>query len=174
MSIEAPSEARPSARADVVAGAIWLAIGAGVVAGSWHMDRLEKQGVQWFAAPGLVPGILGLFIVGAALIIVVRSIARLARDRAGGEPPGAAWSLRRTALTLVLCLTFAAGLVGHGLPFGVAAACYLFLHIFLLELPERRAKGEVRRGVLVAAAVAIGVATAVTLVFQELFLVRLP
>jgi len=172
VSIEAPSEARPSARADVVAGAIWVAIGAAIVAGSWHMDRLERQGVQWFAAPGLVPGILGLFIIGTAMIIVVRSIARLARD--GGEPAGAAWSLRRIALTLALCLTFAVGLVGHGLPFGVAAACYLFLHIFLLELPERRAKGEVRRGALVAAAVAAGVATVVSLVFQELFLVRLP
>jgi len=170
LSIETPTEAQPTARADVVAGAIWLAIGAAIVAGSWHMDRLERQGVQWFAAPGLVPGILGLFIVGTAVIIVVRSIARLARDGTAG----AAWSLRRTALTLALCLTFAVGLVGHGLPFGVAAACYLFLHIFLLELPERRAKGEVRRGALVATAVAVGVATVVSLVFQELFLVRLP
>jgi hypothetical protein len=119
-----------------------------------------------------VPGILGLFIVGAALIIVVRSMARLARTGAGGEP--AAWSLRRTALTLALCLTFAVGLVGHGLPFGVAAACYLFLHIFLLELPERRAKGQVLHGAVLAAVVAAGVATVVTLVFQELFLVRLP
>ena len=174
MSIETPSEARPSARADVAWGAIWLAIGAAIVAGSWHMDRLEKQGVQWFAAPGLVPGILGLFIVGAALIIVARSIARLARSRAGGEPAGAAWSLRRTALTLALCLAFAVGLVGHGLPFGVAAACYLLLHIFLLELPERRAKSQVLRGAALAAVVAAGVATVVTLVFQELFLVRLP
>jgi hypothetical protein len=173
LSIETPSEAQPSARADVVAGAIWLAIGAAIVAGSWHMDRLERQGVQWFAAPGLVPGILGLFIVGAALIIVVRSIARLARAGAAGEP-AAAWSPRRTALTLALCLAFAVGLVGHGLPFGVAAACYLFLHIFLLELPERRANSQVLRGAVLAAVVAAGVATVVTLVFQELFLVRLP
>jgi hypothetical protein len=65
-------------------------------------------------------------------------------------------------------------MVGHGLPFGVAAAIYLFLHIFLLQLPERRAAGEVARGALVAGAVAVCVATTVTLVFQELFLVRLP
>jgi hypothetical protein len=174
VNIETPSEAQPSARADVVSGAIWLAIGAAIVAGSWNMDRLEKQGVQWFAAPGLVPGILGLFIVGAALIIVARSIARLARDRADAEGVGADWSLRRTALTLALCLAFAVGLVGHGLPFGVATAAYLFLHIFLLELPERRATGQVLRGAAVAAAVGVGAATAVSFVFQELFLVRLP
>jgi hypothetical protein len=168
LSIETPAEGRPSARADAVVGAIWLAIGAAIVAGSWNMDRLEKQGVQWFAAPGLVPGILGLFIVGAALLIVGRSLARLSRGDAGTGAPEAG-RLRRTALTLALCFAFAVGMVGHGLPFGVAAAIYLFLHIFLLELPERRA-----RGALVAAVVSVGVATAVTLVFQELFLVRLP
>lgn len=173
MSIESPAEGHPSARADAVSSAVWLAIGIAVIAGSWQMDRLERQGVQWFAAPGLVPGILGLFIVGAALILVVRSALRLAR---GGAPAAAeeGASLGRTLLTLALCFAFAVGMVGHGLPFGVAAAIYLFLHIFLLQLPERRAAGEVARGALVAAAVALGVATAVTLVFQELFLVRLP
>ena len=173
MSIETPAEGHPSARTDAVSGAIWLAIGTAIVVGSWQMDRLEKQGVQWFAAPGLVPGILGLFIVGAALLIVGRSLARIAHGDAGTRAPEAGY-LRRTALTLALCFAFAVGMVGHGLPFGVAAAIYLFLHIFLLQLPERRAKGELARGALVAGVVAVCVATAVTFVFQELFLVRLP
>jgi len=173
LSIEIPAEGHPAARADAVSGAIWLAIGAAIVAGSWNMDRLEKQGVQWFAAPGLVPGILGLFIVSAALLIVGRSLARLSRGEAGTHAPEPGY-LRRTALTLALCLAFAVGLVGHGLPFGVAAAIYLFVHIFLLQLPERRARGEIARGVLVAGGVAVAAAIAVTLVFQDLFLVRLP
>ena len=156
-----------------MSGAIWFVIGAAIIVGSWNMDRLERQGVQWFAAPGLVPGILGVFIVAAAAIIVGRSFLRLARGDAGTRAPEAGF-LRRTALTLAVCLAFAVGLVGHGLPFGVAAAIYLFVHIFLLQLPERRAKGELGRGALVAAAIAVCVATAVTLVFQELFLVRLP
>jgi hypothetical protein len=168
----AAGDERPSARADALTGAIWLAIAAAIVAGSWQMDRLERQGVQWFAAPGLVPGILGVLIAGAALLIVGRSVLRLAHgDTAGSLPPQVAG---RTALTLVLCLGFAVGLVGHGVPFGVAAALYLFAHIFLLQLPERRAKGELARGALVALGIAIGVAAAVTFVFQSLFLVRLP
>ncbi len=173
LSLDAAPDEQPSARADAISGAVWLAIGAAILAGSWNMDRLEKQGVQWFAAPGLVPGILALFILGAALIIVARSVSRRARGEA--SPPAAGTgSLRRTALTLVLCFGFAVGLVGHGLPFGVAAAVYLFFHIFLLELPERRAKGETARGALVAGAVAVGVATVVSLLFQQIFLVRLP
>jgi hypothetical protein len=58
-------------------------------------------------------------------------------------------------------------------PFGVAAALYLFAHL-PAQLPERRAKGELARGALVALAVAIGVALAETIIFQSLFLVRLP
>ena len=173
MSDDPRPEERPTPRADVVSGAVWLVIGAAIIVGSWNMDRLERQGVQWFAAPGLVPGILGLFIVAAAAIIVGRSLLRLARGDASTRAPEAGF-LRRTALTLAVCLAFAVGLVGHGLPFGVAAAIYLFLHIFLLQFSERRAKGEFVRGALVAAAIAVCVAIAVTLVFQELFLVRLP
>jgi hypothetical protein len=173
LSVDSPSDERPAPRADGVSGAIWFVIGAAIIVGSWNMDRLERQGVQWFAAPGLVPGILGVFIVAAAAIIVGRSFLRLARGDAGTRAPEAGF-LRRTALTLAVCLAFAVGLIGHGLPFGVAAAIYLFLHIFLLQFRERRANGEIVRGALVATAIAVCVATAVTLVFQELFLVRLP
>ena len=38
----------------------------------------------------------------------------------------------------------------------------------------RRARGELGRGIAVAAACAIGTAAGVTAVFQEVFLVRLP
>jgi hypothetical protein len=99
-------------------------------------------------------------------------------DRSCGSPAAATERFlpRRPGapLTLALCLGFAVGLVGHGVPFGFAAALYLFAHIFLLQLPERRAKGELARGALVALGIAIGVAAAVTFVFQSLFLVRLP
>ncbi len=81
---------------------------------------------------------------------------------------------RIAALALVLCLGFAGGLVGHGLPFWAAASLYLFLHIFLLQLPERRAAGQVGRGVAVAAAVALGAGIGIAMIFQYAFLVRLP
>jgi hypothetical protein len=135
------------------------------------MDRLESQGVPWFTAPGLLPGIVGAAIVIFALMIVVRAL----RTRDEGE--AAALDKRhavRAALSLALCLGFAVGLVGHGLPFIVAAAIYLFLHIFVLQYPERRAAGEVARGAFVALAIAVIAATAIGLIFQDVFLVRLP
>lgn len=164
--------AKPSPRADFVTGGLWVVIGTAIAAGSWRMDRLASQGVEWFTAPGLLPGILGVLIVLVALLITWRALHAM-RDAApaGGEIAGTAG---RAALTLALCLGFAVGLVGHGLPFWAAASVYLFTHIFLLQLPERRARGELRRGAAVAAAVALGAGIGISLVFQELFLVRLP
>jgi putative tricarboxylic transport membrane protein len=164
-------------RSDLVTGGIWVVLGVAITIGSWRMDRLESQGVPWFTAPGLVPGILGVMMTITALGIVLRAL----RSRGVGEPVSAAASdahdtrfAGRAALTLALCVGFAAGLVGHGIPFWVAAAVYLFLHIFLLQLPERRARNEVARGTLVAAAIAIGASAAISYIFQEVFLVRLP
>ncbi len=163
-------EAKPAVRADLISGGLWVAIGAAIAAGSWRMDRLESQGVEWFTAPGLLPGILGVMIVLTALLIIWRAMRRKSEAPADARPG----HLGRTMLTLLLCLGFAAGLVGHGLPFWIAASVYLFLHIFLLQLPERRASGQVVRGFAVAASIALGAAIAVSLVFQEVFLVRLP
>jgi hypothetical protein len=166
------ADERPSARADLVSSSIWIVIGAAIAVGSWRMDRLESMGVQPFAAPGLVPGILGLCIAATGLIIAVRSARAVARgDR---HQQAESVGLGRAVLTLMLCLGFAAGLVGHGLPFWAAAAVYLFLHVFLLQYDERRAQGTVRQGVMLAAGVAIGVSAFVTIVFQYVFLVRLP
>ena len=167
--------ALPSPHADLVTGGAWLVVGAAIMIGSWRMDRLESQGVQWFTAPGLVPGVMGVLIVLTALLIVVRALRRRAQFRAaatvrsGGTSDG-----RRALLSLGLCLAFAAGLVGHGVPFWLAAGLYLTTHIFILQYPERRAAGKVKRGALVAAITGFGAAVAISLVFQEIFLVRLP
>lgn len=164
---------KPSARSDVISGGVWVVLGSAIAIGSWHMDRLESQGVPWFTAPGLLPGIVGVGIVLFALIIVLRAISV-------GAGPGPARTgfltanSGRAALTLTLCLGFAVLLVGRGIPFMLAAALYLSLHIFLLQLPERRATKQVPRGVAVALAIGIGAAVTISLVFQEIFLVRLP
>jgi len=154
-----------------------VVIGCAIAVGSWNMDRLESQGVTIYTAPGLLPGILGVMIVCTALLIMVRALRAFTKTEvvSGAESPAQSdGTAMRAALTLVLCLGFAAGLVGHGVPFWAAACSYLFLHIFLLQFPERRARGEIKRGIAVAAAIAIGASVTISLIFQEIFLVRLP
>lgn len=172
MQATASGTPRP-ARPDLVWGAFWVVFGAAVTVGALRMERLEAQGVQWFGAPGLLPGILGVIIAVCGLLLMLRCLRSPVPATADDAPAGRTqWRL--VALTLLLCGGFAAGLIGHVFHFSVAAGLYLFTHIALLQWPERRAAGQTLRGLAVAAAVALGGALAVPLVFETLFLVRLP
>lgn len=165
-----------SPRSDLIVGGLWTVAGLAILVGSARIDRLSAQGIEWFAAPGLLPAILGVCIALCGALIALRG-ARAGAARASASAANVTadpWAFARTAITLVLCLGFAAGLVGRGLPFGVAAFVYLFLHVLLLEWPQRRDKRARVRGVALAAGVALGGALIVPFVFEQFFLVRLP
>ncbi len=170
-----PDEAVASPRADLTDAIGWTALGVAVLVGSWTMDRLENQDVPPFAAPGLLPGLLGIVLVLMGSLLMVRSLQR-SRLRFGpivtegllGPAPG------RALAVIGLCVLFGGELVGHGLPFWLAAA--LFVTVAILYL-RRGPGGEKRLGLQAvgfAAVVGLGSGVAITLLFQQLFLVRLP
>ncbi len=175
---EAPAEGLPevlpSPRADFYGGLAWIVFGIAVGIASWRMDRLEKMGVSFFTAPGLVPGVLGVLMTACGIILAVRSLQRGAFGAVTGLPVLLhADLLKRIGVTLVLCLGFAVGLVSR-VPFWIAAAAFLFLQISVLQYPERKANNEVARGLLVAAVIALIAASVIAFVFEKIFLVRLP
>lgn len=166
-------EAKPSARADLVSGIVWIVLAAAIVIGAVRMDRLEHLQASVYSAPGLVPGLIGIALAIMGTVLVVRAL------RAGGLAstlgPAFRWRGQRRLLTaLVLCLAFAVGMVGRGLPFWLAAAIFITVTVFAFQLPERRATGTVARGGLVAMPFGLIAGFVVHYVFQELFLVRLP
>ena len=138
---------------DKVQGLFWLILGGAIFYGSWTMDRLANLGVQPYSAPGLLPGILGVFIAALGLAMLLR----------GQTPDGEAIEWRRLLLPIALCLGFAAGMVGR-LPFWVAAWIFITVTIWTLE----------RRVAWQALVIGGAASVAITLVFQELFLIRLP
>jgi hypothetical protein len=163
----------PPPRTELVSGIAWIALGAAIFWGSWTMDRLESLQINPYTAPGLVPGVLGVLIAVCGAAMTVRSLfggALRAQSDLRSEPI----VNRRVLLSLVLCLAFALGLLGHGLPFWAAAAIFLFAHIFLFRMIERRGTGSAARQAIGALAIGIGAALAIFVVFQELLLVRLP
>ena len=155
---------------DPLSGAGWIAFGAAVLAASWRMDRLEGLHINPWSVPGLLPGLLGalMMLFGAALC------AR-APVAEGGEPVPAA-PARRTWLALALCVGFAAGLLGRGLPFWLTAAGFLFVAILAFRWLDRDAGAPHRLGPLAlsSAAIALAASGAISLLFQEVFLIRLP
>jgi hypothetical protein len=170
---------RPAQPADFFFGLGWAALGIAITVGSWRMDRLERQGVEPYAVPGLLPGLLGLLLLLFGLVMALRSWRGRAAPTAEAAPAegiGAGGQAEpwRAGLALLLTGGFVLGLLGRGPPFWLAGFLFVFLAIFLFELPERRARGTVVRGAGVAALVAAAAAGLATLVFQEVFLVRLP
>ena len=146
-----------------VQGLFWIIVGAAIFYGAWTMDRLANLGVQAYSAPGLLPGVLGLFIALLGLAMLARGAKAAGEERIE-------W--RRIWLPLALCLAFAGGLVGRGLPFWLAAWIFVAVMIFTLEYRSRTQ--TVRRLLLTAVAVGAAAGLVISLVFQELFLIRLP
>lgn len=172
----AAHERKTSPRADLWQSLGWIALGIATTIGSLRMDRLERQDINPYTVPGLLPGLLGAAIVFFGLLMLYRSWRRLAKaphvPHARTEEDRA--EMRRMGTVLALCIGFAGGLVGHGLPFWLAAAIFVTVTIGLLQFAQRTANNQRLRGLAFALAVGLGAGVIITLVFQEFFLVRLP
>jgi hypothetical protein len=151
--------------ADRLYGLGWAVFGAAVLVASWRMDRLESLNINPWSAPGLMPGVLGALMMLFGLALALR--------RAGGAQPEAAGSWRRTALALVLCVVFAAGLLGRGLPFWLTSAAFMFAAIFAFRVMDDDGAPRWRIAAS-SAAIAIVAALVIGHVFEDLFFVRLP
>jgi hypothetical protein len=171
-----PSETEDVAhlRSDFLSALGWMALGIAILIGSMTMDRLEKQGINPYTIPGLLPGLLGcaMTILGALLALRSWRPHLLASK---GAPADRA-ERRRLLLVLGLCLTFGVVLVGHGLPFWLAAAIFVTVAIVSLQYQQRQSIGRKSSSRMLAKAAAIGLGAGIiiTIVFQEIFLVRLP
>ena len=168
--------------ADRIGGLIWIVFGSAVLYGSWTMDRLQSLGIPPSTAPGVVPGLLGIGIVIFGLILVVRrdtaDTPSFSKDTDAAAPAKTAdvneFHWRRAALSGFLCLMYGGALLGSGLPYWLLTFGFLFLHIILLdETSDVPARLTVRR-LITAAIIAPAFAIVVTLIFQYIFLVRLP
>ncbi len=152
----------PASRTDLAGGTTWMALGLAMLVGAWRMDRFESMGASLYTAPGLVPGIYGLLLLLLGAALAWRG--RQAPAEAGREP----LLNQRILRMLVLSLAYAALALGR-LPFGpltavfVAAFCWLF---------DERPPGWPRART--ALLLGVGCAIVVVLVFERIFLVRLP
>lgn len=154
-------------RADFFGGAVWIALGLGIVVACWRMDRFTQMGATLYTMPGLVPGIVGavLMVLGALLML------RAWRERATGHDTDMLEPLvnGRVLRFAAACLAYALGLVGR-MPFWLGTALFIAVAVALFAPP---AQPPARRYGL---AVLIGLVTAllISTVFERIFLVRLP
>ena len=115
------SQGGESARSDMRGGAGWIVFGLAIFVGAWRMDRYEAMGASLYTAPGLVPGVFGLVLIGLGAGLALRGWKVL---REGASAAGEPLLNRRIVLMSALCLGYAAGLVGR-LPFTLATALFV-------------------------------------------------
>jgi len=165
---EGPVRGMP--KADLVTGLVFALLGAGVLWASLEMPRFEDRNINPYTVPGLVPGALGVIILLLGAVLFLRALRAVATAPAAPRGVMIGDGARRLVLSLVLCLGYAAGLVGR-VPFWLAT--FVFVSLFVIAFEWRRDGPHTWR-IGVALAYGAAISATVSLVFQELFLIRLP
>jgi hypothetical protein len=166
-------ENKPSPFADFVTGAVWLALAIAIIIGAWQMDRLEHLQATIYTMPGSMAALLGGVIGLMAIILMLRAVRAGALVGVGWQKPR--WTDHwRLLAVLVLCLGYAIGLVGHGLPFWLGSAVFVAVFVFVFQFADRHRDGTLLRGAAFAVVLGLISSFAIHYTFQDLFLVRLP
>jgi len=166
----AGEKAPASPRADLITAAVFLAFGLGIVALSLRMPSFVEQSGTGLTAPGIVPGFHGSMIALLAILLGFRAIRR-GGWRAAAPAGTHSADLGRLALAAALGTAYAGFLVGR-LPFWLASALFVFAFTACFEW--HLSAGRRLRRLLEAAAIGLATGLAVALVFERIFLVRLP
>lgn len=166
-------DTRPVARVDLFAGLFTTLLGIAGLVESLRMPRFAERGVDPSTVPGVTPGLISAALILFGVALTLRAL--------GGGSPGSGVSIHswtrasafRTALTVGLAGIYGGFLFGN-LPFVPVTAAFVFAFVFLLELrnPDRNLPLPALAGG--ALALALAAAFGIQLVFEEIFLVRLP
>jgi uncharacterized membrane protein YjfL (UPF0719 family) len=163
-------------RDELVNAGVWAVLGMVILVASWRMDRLATMNIDPWSVPGLTPGVVGALMIVLALALALQ--ARRAGDDPGLEEVGPAdpadGGTLRTLGAMVLCVLFAGITLGHGLPFAVEGAIFIFAFTAVFSWRTWRDENRIARGLAQTVAVAVIAAALISWLFESVFLVRLP
>lgn len=161
-------------KADLLTGLFFILLGLAIFYGAWTMDRLEVRRIHPLTIPGLVPGMLSVALTICGFILAFRSLRAPApggwQQLSGAVLSGAAG---RAGVVMLLALIYTLGLVGT-LPFWAATGIFVFAFILCFECWLAAPRRPLLKSLPWALGLAVATAIVVTLVFEHLFLVRLP
>ncbi|MFT4170951.1 MAG: tripartite tricarboxylate transporter TctB family protein [Rhodocyclaceae bacterium] len=170
------AEFTPTARSETMEGIGWMLFGIVILIASLRMDRLEAQDINPYTIPGLLPSLLGIVMTILGFLIFIR---RWTRFKEAGAPTPAARHGRREGMgrmlaVLGICLVFCIGMLGKGLPYWFSGGIFVTVCIVLLSPYQ---PGEARftaRKVAKAGVIGFIAGIAIALVFEQIFMIRLP
>lgn len=167
-----------SRRGEVGTALVWFVLGAAIAVVSWRMDRLRHLDVNPWSVPGLTPGAIGVLMMAFALVLGWRALRTSAADPTSDSASAAASPVagesRRTIVAGALCVLFAGVSLGHGLPFVVEGAVFVFAFTSIFSWRAWRDEGRIGRGLAQTMVVSVVAAIVISWLFESVFLVRLP
>jgi hypothetical protein len=161
------------AKADFYSSIVLMAFGIAATVLARRMPEIPRDP---YSAPGVLPTMLGIIIASLGLVMLIRSIMRT-KGKIGVSPASFRDFLndgatRRMFVTIILCISYVF-LLGK-LLFPLLTFLFVFAFIFLFEYDRKSPFRPQLKKILMAALVAFCSSVSITLVFQYLFLVRLP
>ncbi|AQZ52472.1 tripartite tricarboxylate transporter TctB family protein [Martelella mediterranea] len=159
---------------DIAVSTILLAVGIAQLIGGYTMDRLEVRHIPPASFPGLLPIVLGI----AMTIVAGLQLIGLLRSRDGDDERRASGMVTREELVrlsglIALCAIYAIVLVGR-VHFWVASSLFVATFMLVFELSPGMPRRAMIITILRALVIAILFGGAVSYLFEDLFLVRLP
>jgi len=163
-------------KADFYTSIILMAFGITVLILSLKMPTMAEQSKNPYAAPGIVPALLGIIIAFLSGIMFFRSIRKGGhRKQITGEAIKGFFiheSTNRMVKTILICVLYSL-LLGH-VNFVLLTTLFIFIFVLTFEYSFKESfKSQIRK-VLMAAVLAVITSTTVYGVFVYLFLVNLP
>jgi Tripartite tricarboxylate transporter TctB family len=160
-------------REEYLNAGVWATLGAVILVASWRMDRLATTNIDPWSVPGLTPGVVGALMILLALALALR--ARRAGDHLGiDEADRTDGGTLRTLAAMALCVLFAGITLGHGLPFVIEGALFIFAFTTVFSWRAWRDQRRISRGLAQTFAVAMIASAFISWLFESVFLVRLP
>jgi len=164
-------------KADFLTGLALVLMSVFVLIESWSMPRLEHLKAHPLSTPGIVPAFLAVVLLVFGLVLVMRSIKagghRLGLSRQGIRRVLSEPGNQRLLMTAALTIGYAGVLVGRT-PYWLATGLFIFLFVTAFESRRGMSAREFWRMGLASGILAVTVTTAVSWVFERLFLVTLP
>lgn len=165
-------QADTARRADLWSGLFWIVLGGAIIAHAGTMPIPRHLGATVLTGPGLVPALLGgaLGLLGA--VLAIRGLRGVVVPGPDAADDPASVSNARALAALLMMVAYAMALALRQ-PFVPLTVAFVALFVAAFNWRGRDAKARLR---LAAGALALGVATALTVefVFERLFYVRLP
>ena len=163
-------------KADFYTSIILMAFGITATVMAVRMPTDFGRGSDLHSAPGVVPALLGSIITVLSLIMLFRSIAR-AKGRVGISSSSFGAFVKdsttiRIVSTIALCLLYFF-LLGH-IPFMALTFMFVFAFIVFFELDRKASLRSQAKILIKAAIVGICSSVAITMLFEQVFFVRLP